>query len=348
MLQMKYYFKPVLLIIALTISGMAPAQQKEGSLVNWMTIQEAMAAVKKQPKPVLLDFYTDWCGWCKRMMATTYANPDLSAYINQNFYPVKFDAEGKDSLVFEGKMYKPSSPDPRTPHPLAVELLQGKLMYPTTMFLNGYDSGKDAFQIKFLAPGYLDKEKIEPILVFTLENVYRNTSLDDFTKAFQLAFYDTTVDSRMKLLKWQQPETVFDGNFTSAKKRLVFLHTAWCNSCRVMERAVFSDTLLSKTLDKFVMVDFNPESQKPLFWNNKLYQKMPEDRFPFHPLVLDFTRNNFILPSVTILDEMGQLIDVIPFFTSAALLNDILTFYGDDIFKKKSWADYQKEKTSGR
>ncbi len=342
------YRKTLLLICSLLIGSPSFAQNKDGSLVKWMSLQEAVEAVKQQPKPILLDFYTDWCGWCKRMMATTYADQGLSAYINQNYYPVKFDAEGKDTITFEGETFVPSSPKPKTAHPLAIKLLQGKLMYPTTLFLNGYDRTKDEFQIKLLAPGFLDKEKIEPILVYTLENVYRNANMDDFTKAFNTAFYDSTINDKISKIKWLQPEAAFDGNFKDTKKSLVFLHTGWCNSCRVMERAVFTDTVLTKTLEKFTLIDFNPENTKPLYWNNKLYQKLPEDKFPFHPLTLEFTKNNFILPTVTLLDEQGVLIDAIPFFVTATVLADILTFYGDDIYKKKSWADFQKEKTEAK
>jgi thioredoxin-related protein len=148
----------------------------------------------------------------------------------------------------------------------------------------------------------------------------------------------------MDAVKWKQPQEVFDGNFAEQKKKLVFMHTDWCNSCRVMERAVFSDSSLKVIREKFVMVDFNPENQKPLFWNNKLYQKLPEDKFPFHPLTLEFTRGNFILPSIAILDEQGAMIDHIPFYISPEMLGQIMTFYGEDIYKKKSWADWQKER----
>ena len=327
----------------------AEAQQQEGSLVKWMKLQDALNASKTQQKPILLDFYTDWCGWCKRMMATTYSDPGLANYINQYYYPVKFNAEGHDTIVYEGRTYINSDSTPRSTHPLAKELLQGKLMYPTTLFMNAYDPKKDAFQIKMLAPGYLEKKQIEPILVFTLENVYRNSNLDDFSKAFETAFYDSTLSKRLENIKWMKPEVVFDGNFNNGKKTVVFLHTDWCNSCKVMERAVFSDTSISKLFtDKFNLVDFNPESDKPLFWNNKVFQKTPGASFPFHPLSLEFTRNNFILPSTVVLDEKGQVLDAIPFFLTATVLADILSFYGEDIYKNKSWADYQKGKSGSK
>jgi thioredoxin-related protein len=110
-----------------------------------------------------------------------------------------------------------------------------------------------------------------------------------------------------------------------------------------MERGVFTDTLLTAILDRYVAVDFNPEIQDPLFWNGVLYQRKSEDRFPFHPLSLELTRKNFILPSVIILDEKDAIIDAIPFYLPPVLMKDILTYYGNDIHKQKSWADFRKE-----
>ena len=77
-----------------------------------MPQQEKM---KKEPRPILLDFYTDWCGWCKQMMKTTYADVNLASYINTYFYPAKFNAESKDTIEYLGKKYGPMSMDPKSP-----------------------------------------------------------------------------------------------------------------------------------------------------------------------------------------------------------------------------------------
>ena len=119
-------------LLLFAIPTLACAQQAqpdaEGSLVKWMSITDALEKVKTQPKPIIMDFYTDWCGWCKRMMQTTYANPSLAQYINANFYPVKFNAETKDTIEYLGQKYGPLGVGQRTTHALAAKLLQNKMV----------------------------------------------------------------------------------------------------------------------------------------------------------------------------------------------------------------------------
>ena len=54
---------------------------------------------------MFIDVYTDWCGWCKRMDASTFKDPTVAAYLNANFYPVKLNAETRDTITFNGKTY---------------------------------------------------------------------------------------------------------------------------------------------------------------------------------------------------------------------------------------------------
>jgi thioredoxin-related protein len=67
--------------------------------INWLTIEEVEILQQKNPRKVLMDVYTTWCGPCKMMMKNTFTNKNVIEYINANYYAVKFDAEDRKSVV---------------------------------------------------------------------------------------------------------------------------------------------------------------------------------------------------------------------------------------------------------
>ena len=50
-----------------------------------MGFEEAVAKSEKAPKKLFIDVYTDWCGWCKKMDKTTFAETEVAKYINENY-----------------------------------------------------------------------------------------------------------------------------------------------------------------------------------------------------------------------------------------------------------------------
>ncbi|WP_394350960.1 thioredoxin family protein [Poritiphilus flavus] len=106
--------------------------------VQWLSLEEAAALAQndKNPKKVFIDVYTDWCGWCKKMDKDTFQNPEVAKYMNSNFYMVKLDGEGKDPIEFKGKTYNYVPSGRRGYHEIAAALLQGRMSYPTVVFLD--------------------------------------------------------------------------------------------------------------------------------------------------------------------------------------------------------------------
>ncbi|MEQ9230222.1 MAG: thioredoxin family protein, partial [Cyclobacteriaceae bacterium] len=70
--------------------------------IQWVSFEEAVELSKKEPRKLLIDLYTDWCGWCKRMDRDTYSQPEIIKAINENFYAIKFNAEQPEPVEFAG------------------------------------------------------------------------------------------------------------------------------------------------------------------------------------------------------------------------------------------------------
>jgi thioredoxin-related protein len=147
--------------------------------INWMSWEEAATALDKEPKKIFVDVYTDWCGWCKKMDATTFKDSTIIDELNSDFYPVKLNAEQKESIFWKGEEFKwmPSGRD--GVHKLAHDLLDGQMSYPTYVILD-----EDYARI-LIAPGYTDAPMLMKELRFAAEEHYRNISWQEFKNKTQ-------------------------------------------------------------------------------------------------------------------------------------------------------------------
>ena len=144
----------MMFIILQSACSQSPQEEKAG--LKWISFEDAVAKSEKSPRKLLIDVYTEWCGWCKRMDQSTYKDTALIAYINKNYYPVKLDAETKDTIIFRNNKFV-FRPEYKA-NELALSLLGGKMGYPTLVFLD------ERMNIISVNPGYQDADGLLGIL----------------------------------------------------------------------------------------------------------------------------------------------------------------------------------------
>ncbi|MFT5337890.1 MAG: thioredoxin-related protein [Sphingobacteriales bacterium] len=147
--------------------------------IQWVSVDELASLQAKEPKKVLMDVYTAWCGPCKMMMAQTFSDPQIIQYVNKHFYAVKFNAEGKDALNFKGKEYINENYDPAkatrrngTHQFASIAAVDGRLAYPTVVYMDE--------KLNVITPiqGFLKADQITPILTFVKNEVYKKNVFD--------------------------------------------------------------------------------------------------------------------------------------------------------------------------
>lgn len=153
--------------------------------IKWMSMNDALEAQKKAPKKIFLDAYTVWCGPCKLLDKNTFSNKDVANYINKNYYPVKFNAEGTEEIkyrehTFTNPNYDPNRKGRNSQHDFARAMkITG---YPSLVFFD--EKGNLIGPI----PGYRTPHQLELFLKLFVGEDYKKINTPEAFKEYQDSF----------------------------------------------------------------------------------------------------------------------------------------------------------------
>lgn len=162
-------FASILISISLLFSF-----KTEESKVHWISLEEAFAKTQKEPRKIMVDVYTGWCGWCKVMDKNTFANPLVASYLNKKYYAVKFDAESTKDVKIGTVVYK--FDEANKVHQAAMALLNSQMSYPTVVFL---DEKMNMIQP---VPGFREAKAFHQLVTWFGEDFHKKEAFDIYTK----------------------------------------------------------------------------------------------------------------------------------------------------------------------
>ena len=161
--------RTLLLILLPLWPATAPAAEPaRAGAPGWLAWDQGMAEASATNRPILVDVYTDWCGWCKRMDRDVYAREDVRGYLKRYFIAVRLNAESPDEVRWGDRTL--------TSRALAQQLRVSG--YPTTIFLRS--NGEHIANV----PGYIPADRFKLMLQYIGEDhIGRGESWQDFEKS---------------------------------------------------------------------------------------------------------------------------------------------------------------------
>ena len=141
----------LLVLAAMFLPGTAGSGSS--SSPDWRSWNDGMKQAAATGRPVLVDVYTSWCGWCRRMDQDVYGRDEVARYLRDRYVTIRLDAEARDEARYQGHRF--------TSEELAQHFQVSG--YPTTIFLRA--SGEHLANV----PGYVAPDRFLLLLRYVAE-----------------------------------------------------------------------------------------------------------------------------------------------------------------------------------
>ena len=145
-------------ILTISIFLCTPLNAQKTEVINWLSFEELEDSLAIKPKKVFIDFYTDWCTYCRKMDKVVFTKPAVIEALNEEYYAVRFNAETDLSVNFGGQEFSNDQlGKSRTPVHQIAQLLatrEGRFTAPTLVFLD------ESFKVTSRYFTYMDSKQL--------------------------------------------------------------------------------------------------------------------------------------------------------------------------------------------
>ncbi len=91
---MQFKSSPTLIGLAIVLFlGVIISEAFGAGSIKWHSYPEGIALGKQKNKKVFVNFFADWCTYCKQMDSETFTDSAVGAYLNKNFIPVRVNTD---------------------------------------------------------------------------------------------------------------------------------------------------------------------------------------------------------------------------------------------------------------
>lgn len=166
-------FMGALVAVGLGFSGLSvqaetgPVQVAQNP-VNWQGYDAGLASAKGSNKFVIVQFFADWCGYCRKMDKEVFTQTEIQKSLKQWFVPVRVKEKSTTQATYQGK--RMAERDLMTAYQVTG--------FPTLVFLEPDGKQLVAF------PGYMEPQELDGMLKFIGSKAYKKMDYQAFEKKF--------------------------------------------------------------------------------------------------------------------------------------------------------------------